>query len=471
MRQVWNTVSQFHMLEQGDKVLLGVSGGPDSVALLHLLHSRAEEYGVALHVVHVHHMLRPEADQEAVYVEQLAEQYGIPFRLYKIDVAEYARVHKLSLEQAGHAVRFQCFQDAKAHWGVNKLALGHHRDDRAESVLMHMVQGCGLDGLTAMAPVDVWNAADNAWLIRPLANVRKQDLLDYCHTHQLQYFVDATNLESEYLRNQIRLELLPQLEQYNPQIADALVRLQDTCSADLDYLQEQVTHLWEQYGAVDALGAKFPAEVFRAQHIAMQRRILRMLYQQWTGTAANLTFAQIEQMCSVAMSAEGSQQISLSGDVLFLRQYDTLYITAKPKQQEQHKRIDWQITAQSVLPIWNGTFSAEPFVRRGEIDETAAHAEHNKNFYMIFADADCLASVLQIRTRQPGDKIQPAGLQGHKTVKKFFIDAKVPQRDREQIPMVLSNDEIVWIPGYFLADCIKITKNTKRFCKLSFSPA
>ena len=156
MRQVWNTITQFHMLAPGDRVLLGVSGGPDSVALLHLLHSKAEQYGVTLHVVHVNHQLRPEADHEEQFVKTLAEQYNVPFRAYRVDVAAYAKEHKLSLEQAGHIVRFQCFFDAKQHWGIDKLALGHHKDDCAERVLMHIEQGCGLDGIATMPPVDIW---------------------------------------------------------------------------------------------------------------------------------------------------------------------------------------------------------------------------------------------------------------------------------------------------------------------------
>ena len=216
LRRVWDTITQFHMLEPGDRVLIGVSGGPDSVALLHLLHSKAEQYGITLYVVHVHHMLRPEADVEAQYVEQLAAQYHIPFRSYKIDVTDYAKMHKLSLEQAGHEVRFACFRDAKAYWGINKLALGHHRDDRAESMLLHMVQGCGPDGLCAMPPADVWDKEDNSCLIRPLAGVSKEEILQYCADNHLQYYTDATNLEPDFLRNRIRLELLPQMKQYNP---------------------------------------------------------------------------------------------------------------------------------------------------------------------------------------------------------------------------------------------------------------
>ena len=135
LRQVWDAITQFHMLHEGDRVLIGVSGGPDSVALLHLLHKRAAQYGISLYVVHVHHMLRPEADEEAQYVETLAEQYGLPFRLYKVDVAEYAELHKVSLEQAGHEVRFRCFLDAKSLWVYNGMNYGHEQNEDAGDIV------------------------------------------------------------------------------------------------------------------------------------------------------------------------------------------------------------------------------------------------------------------------------------------------------------------------------------------------
>ena len=461
MHQVWNTIAQFHMLESGDRVLLGVSGGPDSVALLHLLHSKANDIGISLHVVHINHMLREEAVTEANYVQSLALQYNLPFRLYTVDVSAYAREHGMSLEQAGHAVRFQCFQDAKAHWDINKLALGHHKGDRAESLLIHILQGCGLDGVVAMPPKCLWEKQDQSYIIRPLAQSSKQELLDYCAEHELQYFIDESNLEPLYLRNQVRLELLPQMEQYNPQIEDALIRLQDSCSADLDYLNQQTERLWEQYGRLTNEGVMFSATVFRTQHLAMQRRLLRMMYQQWTGSTIDLNFSQVEQMRMIAMQENGTQQLSLTKQRLFVRQYDTLWIKNSIPELQEQASMQWQYRTEQELCWYDGRFIAEI------VDKCSAQME--KGFDVILADAACLGDVLTIRNRKPGDSIQPIGMHGHKKVKKLLIDAKVPLEDRNRLPMVLSGDEIVWIPGYFMADCIKITEKTKRIYKLSFS--
>ncbi len=441
------------MLEQGDRVLLGVSGGPDSVALLHLLDGRKAQYDIQLFVVHVNHLLRPEAEKEAQYVQQICEEKNIPFRLFTIDVAALAGKTGMSLEQAGHEARFLCFQEAAEAWHITKLALGHHGDDRAESVLLHLVQGCGLEGLTAMPPRD-------GWLIRPLAQVYKQELVQYCAEHGLRYFTDSTNLEPGCLRNQIRLEVLPQLKQYNPRIAEALLRLQDTCAADADYLEQRTAALRQEYGVLENNQVIFPAELFRTQHTAMQRRMLRYLYRELTGSAVNLTFRQIEQMRHVALQTQGSQQISLHGDVIFIRRYDQLVLRRKQEKPETGSYV-WEYKQQPEMKAYASIFVAE-------LAETATQNcgdNCKSHLFCVTADADKLEPMLLIRSRQPGDRL--AMPQGHKKLKNFFIEKKVPADMRDQIPLVLSGNEIIWIPGYYVADCVRITGETKRICRLS----
>lgn len=463
MRKVWETIAQFHMLEAGDRVLIGVSGGPDSMALLHLLYSKAKSYDISLYMVHVNHQLRPEAEEEAKQMELLAKEYALPFCLYSVDVAEYAKVHKMSLEQAGHTVRFQCFQDAKMHWHTNKLALGHHRDDRAETLLMHMVQGCGLDGLTAMPPIDIWDKTDGSQLIRPLAQVSKDALLNYCVENGLQYFIDATNLEPDCLRNQVRLELLPFLRKYNPQISDALLRLQDSAGTDLEYLTWQVEDLWQQYGIKRADAAEFPAEVFRIQHIAIQRRLLRELYLQWVGDTANLTFVQVEQMRALAMDSDGTKQVMLFDGTVFMRQYDKLCVMKKMDPALPAMCYPWEVAKHSVLETVYGKFTVEMISQDANIDWK------NDIEDSIFVDADCLQKTVFVRNRQAGDRVTLAGNGGHKSVKKLFIDKKVPQYQRHCVPLIISGEEIVWIPGYYKSNTIAVTAHTERICKLSFS--
>lgn len=451
------------MLEPGDRVLLGVSGGPDSIALLHLLYSRSAQYNIQLFVVHVDHCLRPEAEQEAAYVAQICQLWQIPFRLFTVDVASLAHQKGMSLEQAGHEARFTCFSEAAAQWQITKLALGHHRDDRAESVLLHLIQGCGLDGLSAMPPRE-------GWLIRPLAQVSKEQLVAYCQEQGLHYFIDSTNLESGCLRNQIRLELLPKLRQYNPQITDALLRLQETSGADAAYLEQCTAALWEQYGTIEHGSVAFPAESFRCQHMALQRRLLRMMYQKLTGSEANLTFRQVEQMRHIALQQQGSQQLSLNGGVSFLRRYQQLLV-GWSKPEPAAYCYDWELGQPLTLHQWQCRFTAVFVDGSAGINafqnkmEAKPPVSCGTEMFHVAVDGDRLQQVLQIRSRLPGDKL--AFPRGHKTLKKFLIEKKIPADVRNQLPLVVSGSDIIWIPGYYLADCIKITRETKRICRLS----
>ena len=446
MKQVWQTIEQFHMLEAGDRVLAGVSGGPDSIALLHLLHSCRDRYGFELFVVHVNHRLRPEADGEAQYVQQFCEQKQIPFQLFAEDVADYAKQYGMSLEQAGHEVRHTCFRKAAEAWNITKLALGHHGDDRAESVLLHLVQGCGLDGLTAMPPKD-------GWLIRPFAFLQKKDLVQYCDQHNLQYFTDATNLEPGCLRNQIRLEVLPQLKAYNPQITESLLRLQESCGADADYLEQYTETLWHQYGSREAEQAVFPADVLREQHIAMQRRILRCMYRQVRGSEQNLSFGQTEQMRQIAMMNNGSQELHLADGLLFVREYNRLCVTKKLEKTSDYQYL-WHTEQELFVPESECVFKAEL-----DLTSETAGAE------VLDVDYNRISLPLTIRNRKPGDVLKMPF--GRKKLKDFFIDKKIPASRRDRIPVVLSGSEIIWIPGYYKADCVRISDETEQICRLS----
>lgn len=455
--EVWQCVEQFDMLQPGDRVLVGVSGGPDSVALLHLLHSRQAHYGIELFVVHVNHQLRPEAEQEAAYVEQLCKWWQIPVRLFTVNVAALAAQKGMSLEQAGHEARFACFAEAGQAWQTTKLALGHHRDDRAESLLLHLIQGCGLDGLVAMPPRE-------GQLIRPLAQVSKGQLMAYCQAQGLQYFIDSTNLEPDCLRNQIRLELLPQLRRYNPQITDALLRLQETGGADAQYLEQCVAELWQQYGTAKDGQVQFPAEVFRAQHLALQRRLLRLLYRTLTGADADLRLSHVEQMRRLALGTHGSQQVSLPGGVIFFRRYQQIGAAwVRPAATPYCYR--WDLTQPFIVEEWNCHFTVR-FLDEADHFAAADGDPQAGQVYQAALDAGKLAGVLEIRSRQPGDVLQLAGMQGHKKLKDFFIDRKVPQPQRDRIPLVVADGEIIWIPGLFVSGRVRATETTEQICLL-----
>lgn len=451
MERVLQTIEQFDMLETGDRVLAAVSGGPDSVALLHILNEYCTAHGIPLFVVHVNHGLRSEATEEANYVAALAAQWNLPFRLFEVDVAAMATKQGMSLEQAGHEVRFRCFREAMLQWNITRLALGHHQNDRAETLLLHLVHGCGLDGLASMPPVD-------GKLIRPLIHVTKAELAEYCNRKQLKYYTDATNLEAGCLRNRIRLELLPQLQEYNPQIVDAITRLQDSCGTDAEYLNQKTQGIWKQWGIVRNGEVEFPLVEFRRQHKAIQQRLLRKMMTLLTGAATGLTYRQIQDMIKLTESNQGSRQLFLSGGIRYVRQYDRIVLRSEREERPGYE-FEWDMREPFDLETWPCTITMWMAENGGRIAD---------NLQTVMVDAECLAERLIIRNRKTGDTVQPIGMQGHKSLKKYMIERKVPADIRDSIPLIESNGEIIWIPGIFLAESVKITRKTRKFAVLQY---
>lgn len=452
MEQVWKTIEQSHMFEPGDGVLLGVSGGPDSMALLDILDGKKEDYGIHLYVVHVNHKLRVEAEEEAAYVERICKERSIPFKLFEVDVTAYAKKYHMSFEQAGHEVRFESFRKAGKEWKIDKIALGHHKDDKVETVLMHLIQGAGLEGLAAMPRKE-------GKLVRPLLETSKQELIAYCEEKGLKYYTDQTNLEEDCLRNRIRLNLLPELEAYNPNIREGILRMEESVSADLDHLEEETEKLMAAYGKTEEGEVSFPIETLKELSLSLKRRVLRRMYRILTGTERNLTFKHTEDMRKLALSEKEGRRLSLPGKVVFTRNYGLVTMRKEGALPSDYQYL-WDLK-EDLLILGLGRMHAEKISEK---------AEEFQDLYTVFLDTEKITLPLTIRTRKPGDRLEPVGMQGHKSLKKFMIDKKIPKEYRNAIPLVLTDEDIIWIPGCFFGKRAKVTEQTKAYYRLQWIP-
>lgn len=446
MRKIRETIEQFHMFEAGDRVIVGLSGGPDSVALLHMLWTLQQEQSFEVCAVHVNHMLRPEANDETENVKQLAEQLQIPLKVYYEDVLNYGREQHLSFEQAGHELRFQCFEKAAEEWNCNKLALGHHKGDVVETVLMHFIQGCGMNGLISMPAVD-------GRIVRPVISYSKSELVEYCLGNNLHFDVDSSNMETECFRNKVRLELLPQLEMYNPRVEEAMLRMQDSLREENDYLQQEAWNKWCQYEQEGS----YPAEVFRSLHPALQKRLLQIMWENARGNKADLSYLQLEKMVGIAKQTKGSQRISLAHDMEFFREYQILGIRPQKKMTGEYSYI-WDGNEPFLLPVTSGIFLFRDDIKENRRGEMSALVDFRK-----------LKFPLEIRNRREGDRIPLPNLDGEKKLKKFFVDKKIPATKRQEIPLVVSEGRIVWIPGLYLAESVMVTSDTEKVAELSYT--
>lgn len=455
---VWErALERYHLLEPGDRILVGVSGGPDSMALLDIVKQAAERYGCFLAVVHVNHCLRGEqADKEADFVRTWCHRQQIPCVVFVRNVALFAKEQGLSTEAAAHEVRFAAFREAAEQFQANKLALGHHQDDRAETVLLHLIQGTGLDGLAALPPQD-------DWIIRPLIEATKADLLAYCQQEQLPYFLDATNDEMIYLRNRIRHRLLPELvEDYNPQMRQALVRLAITASEDSLFLAEQAQKAWQSCAVCQNDTVMLDLTRWRLLPPALQKRVLRLGYLALQPQAQGLSYQQTEALLRLASEKQGQKQLDLPKRVQAVKSYDTLILKRQTDNLSPTRyELAWQLPEILVLPDGSRLMAKW-------LDVPLTYKD---DFYQVLLDGERLTGMLTVRNRRPGDKLQPLGMQGKKKLKAYFIDKKVPQADRDRWPLVFNGDELIWLPGLTIAEGYQATSKTQKYCQLTFVSA
>ncbi|MFZ5945254.1 MAG: tRNA lysidine(34) synthetase TilS [Bacillota bacterium] len=440
LKKVINTIEKYNMLEKKDTVVVGVSGGPDSIALLHVLNQIKEEYSLRLFVVHVNHMFRGEqAKKEADFVASFAKNFENEYKLFEKDVPALIKETSLSPQDAGHRIRKQIYSQVRQEIGATKLALGHHADDRAETILLHLVQGTGLEGLAGMTPV-------RGSTIRPLAEVSKKEILDYCQTNGLPYCQDPSNNKPVYLRNKVRLELLPLLkEKFNPQIIDNLIKLEEIVSAENDFMEEAGEEFLRRILVTRKEGKiRLSIKEFSKGASALRRRAIRKAYSLLRPDEQGLAFVHVENIIKLIQRQEGTKRLDLPRNILVLKSYEYIEFNDLERNGQETPsqfNLNWLVPGQVCLPFkgiaLNAFFADTLPQTTGKFDKIALNPQQ-------------ITSPLQVRNRKPGDKIQPWGMAGTKKVKDIFIDLKIPQQERDFIPLVVMGNEIIWIPGITL---------------------
>lgn len=457
--KVKNTIEKYQMLALNDVVLVGVSGGPDSIALLHILNLLKEEYKLNLFVVHLNHMFRgEEAQREAQYVADLAKEWGLDYRILERDIPKLSKEKGLSPEEAGHKVRKEIFHQIGQEVGANKLALGHHVDDRAETVLLHLIQGTGLEGLAGMPPV-------NGWLIRPLAQCYKGEIIDYCQVNDLRFCLDPSNKKPVYLRNKIRLKLLPYLkENFNPQMVESLVRLEDIVVEENRYLDNEVSRVFKNVLITQKEGnITLSINKLKQEHLAIQRRVIRKVYNLLRSAEQGLSFIHVEKTLDLSQANKGAKQLNLPQGIIVKVTYDRLEFVdsemLKIMQEIKPFNFCWNIPGTIQLPnniILNASYSSfKPEIAQG--------------FLEVSLDGDKITTPLTVRRRKPGDRIQPLGMVGSKKLKDIFIDRKITKEERDNVPVVCLGKEIIWLPGITINEAYKVSPGTKQYLKLKLS--
>ena len=497
------------LLEPGTAIVVGVSGGSDSLCLLHLLRRLRSEYHWSLHVAHLNHCLRgTQADEDMVFVALLAMNWGLPCTVQAVDVAAIAQQRRSSLEETARQVRYSFFSDVARRVGASAVAVGHHADDQSETVLMHFLRGTGLTGLRGMlSTVNLDSlrvvhdtptlSPSHVQLVRPLLSVPRAEIEMYCRAHNLSPRHDHSNQDTSFFRNRLRHELLPLLETYNPNIKAVLRRTATVTAADHELLDSVLQDTWTQEVTKESGNAiSFDLAGWRALPLALKRATLRQAAYRLRPQLRDVGFVHIEQALTVAVSGPTGAQAILPQGLRLTVGYQTLRMAGTTENRTLpewpllwlDEPISVAIPGQTVLPagprlsptptspsgagLVDGSFNwwLEARLWHGERDSVL----NNPDRWTAYLDADRLCPRPALRKRRPGDRFRPLGMKGQDVqVTEFMINAKIPRHWRKHIPLLINTrsdsdggEEIAWVAGWRIDDRVKITNRTHHVVRL-----
>ncbi len=428
-------------------MVAAVSGGADSVVLLHVLQGLSAEWRLTLTVAHLDHGLRrQEGREDATFVEDYAASLDLPCVVERADVAAYCRQNGCSTEQGAREVRYDFLRRVQMDHHANKVATGHTADDQAETVLMRLIRGSGSSGLSAIRPIR------DGWIIRPMLDVTSEEISVYARTLGLSFRVDSTNLDQDVLRNRVRHHLVPLLRrEYNPHIVQGLGRLAAVSRGEAEYLDEQArTFLAEHSRIAHGKTLHMNLDAWPDAAPAVQRVLVRHLVRAVGGSEARLTYDQVEETRAwIAEGGTGRLQELPDGIRMECRSAELVACrgTFKPY------RLEFKVPGQVEVPNSNLSIRIE----EGPAGEAPAATPHRAVF-----DADTVPRRWTVRSREPGDRMSPYGLDGHKSLKKLFNEWDVPRMLRNRVPVVTDGNRVLWVAGHRQSNEGLVTGKTRR---------
>jgi tRNA(Ile)-lysidine synthase len=448
----------------GDKVVLAVSGGADSVCLAYVMAGLRRQLNIELHIAHLNHRLRgAESDADAEYVTGLAKRLGISVTVASRDVKQYQKQHRLSLEEAAREVRYGFLADVVGEVGAKAIMTGHTADDNIETILMHLIRGSGTRGMRGLLPVSRWGSGDkNLTIIRPLLELGREDTTAYCRRRRLKPRTDTSNFSTEPLRNKIRHNLLPELKKYNPQIGEALLRTACIAADDLDYIETAAAQVQE--GIID-IG---PGQViirkkkFLSLPSALQRQLLRTSIAALLGSLKDIEAGHIEEIIKTLKKPAG-KVIGLPFGLNFAIEYDR-YILAPDASElcpfpEPEQEFFLKIPGETKHSGWE--------IEAGIIDKPEGYEKETDGFTACF-DYKQTGNRISVRSRLPGDRFQPLGMKQPKKLNVFMIDARIPQAWRRRVPIVCSEKQVIWVAGWRIDERARVRPDTRKVLKITF---
>lgn len=450
--RITGAICKKQLFKPGDTLIIGLSGGADSTALLDLL-ATLPTFPLRLVAAHLNHCLRgADSDADEEFCRALAERYAIPFESRRVDVKAMAAANSLNLEDAGRRARIVFFDELVSAWQAAAVVLAHHADDQAETVLMRLLRGSGMGGLAGMP----WR--NGRGYVRPLLDITRCEIEAYLAERLLKWREDSSNLDITFLRNRIRHELLPILEQYNPAVRTALAATAGILSEEDALLNALTIQAAGQVCRFSDRAATCDIPLLIAHPLALQRRLIRLVLSRLAGNLEHITHLHLEDILQMTAAPRPNLRISLPHGLVAVKEYDTLVVKTRDETPPEAEEITIPGPGSYRLP--GGTTLC--------IEIAPTHVNPGGTSATVCFDCDRAPFPWHIRTFRPGDRIQPFGMSGRKKVKDIFINEKIPLARRALTPLVFCGSELIWIVGLRTSHLARVDTSSSRIVTAVF---
>lgn len=434
-----------HIKIDGEKMIIGLSGGMDSVCLFHIL----KDLGASLEAVHVNHQIRgEEADRDELFAKELCAQYNIPFHVYRFDVPKISKEYHLSEEEAGRMVRKEVFEKVKEETGAKYIALAHHGNDRAETFLFHLCRGTGVKGLGTMKPVQ-------GSILRPLLWAERKDIESFVQKQDYKFVEDSTNSEETYTRNKIRHQILPMLEEINPKSVAHICSAAGKLGAVSDYMDREAEKLCRLSTVRYQNEVQVLKFAFYQGDEVLRIPVLQKCVEYLSGSLANITEEHLEKLL-VLFEMQAGKEIHLPYGIVAVRTYEGIRMFFR-KEKEFTEPVE--ITGDGTYEFGGNTYR----VSIEDWDERKIFPI--KNYTKCF-DYDKIKDKVFLRTRESGDYLEINKNHGKKSLQDYLVNEKVPKEERDQVMLLACGNHILWVVGKRISEYYKVTKETKKVLKV-----
>lgn len=462
LKKVEAYIKQYHMIEEGDRIVLGVSGGADSISLFFVMLELCKKYNIEMVVVHVNHGIRgEEAAADERYVISLCEQHGILFECIHADVRGLAKSERMSEEEAGRNVRYEAFKNVAERYACNKIAVAHNLNDVSETVLLNLFRGTGMKGLAGIEPV-------RGNLIRPLLSVRRSEIEDYLKKRGIPYQQDATNFEEDYTRNKIRLNIIPYAEkEINERASEHIANSAGILSEAGAFIDSEAEKLYKRTVSDSEGGCEIDITPFEQAPAILKKEVIRKVLFRVAGKQKDIEMTHVEMVQELFVRGAG-KKADLPYGMEAVNQYQKVVVKKKEEMRDEAIReMQVAIPGVTIIPESGMRITCELINmdenNRAELEKLILN---KKNNYTKWFDYDKIKNAVLARYRKTGDYFEYNDKSNRKKLKDYFIDQKVPAQERDRILLLADGNHIMWIIGFRISEHYKINSRTKRILKV-----